>query len=66
MMVEKNEGAAGEYPRKEISHGDRRAQQKAIGQGLRKFFNAVVAEPIPDEFLILLQKMDEDRKDGAE
>ena len=66
MMVEKTEGVVGEEIRKRISHGDGRAHQKAIGQGLRKFFNAVVAEPIPDEFLILLQKMDEDKKDGTE
>jgi len=46
-------------------HADRRAYQKAIGQGLRKYFNAVVSEPIPEEFLDLLNKMDQDDKDGS-
>ena len=35
-----------------------RAQQKAITQGLRKFFDAVASEPVPDEFMALLQKID--------
>lgn len=43
---------------------DRRIQQKAIGNGLREYFDSVVAEPIPDEFLALLKKMDGRNKDG--
>ena len=35
-----------------------RAQQKAITQGLRKFFDSVASEPVPDEFMALLQKID--------
>lgn len=36
-----------------------KAHQKAITKGLRKFFDAVAAEPVPDEFMDLLRKMDE-------
>jgi hypothetical protein len=40
---------------------DKRAQQRVISQGLRQFFDNVVSEPIPDEFVALLQKMDEEK-----
>lgn len=36
-----------------------KAHQKAITRGLRKFFDSVAAEPVPDEFMTLLRKMDE-------
>ncbi|HSM94669.1 MAG TPA: NepR family anti-sigma factor [Rhizomicrobium sp.] len=42
-----------------------RAQQKAITQGLRKFFDAVASEPVPDEFMALLQKIDGKKEEGA-
>jgi hypothetical protein len=42
-----------------------RAQQKAITQGLRKFFDAVASEPVPDEFLALLHKIDGKKEEGA-
>lgn len=35
-----------------------RAQQKAITQGLRRFFDSVVSEPVPAEFTALLHKID--------
>jgi hypothetical protein len=35
-----------------------RAQQKAITQGLRRFFDSVASEPVPDEFMAILQKID--------
>jgi hypothetical protein len=35
-----------------------RAQQKAITQGLRKFFDTVASEPVPDDFMAILQKID--------
>jgi hypothetical protein len=38
---------------------ERRAHQKAITQGLRKFFDAVASEPVPDEFMDILKKMDD-------
>lgn len=37
-----------------------KAHQKAITQGLRQFFDAVAAEPVPDEFKELLKKLDDD------
>jgi len=42
-----------------------RAQQKAITQGLRKFFDSVASEPVPDEFMALLQKIDGKKEEGA-
>jgi len=42
-----------------------RAQQKAITQGLRKFFDSVASEPVPDEFMALLQKIDGKKESGA-
>jgi hypothetical protein len=36
-----------------------KAHQKAITNGLRKFFDTVASEPVPDEFMDLLRKMDE-------
>lgn len=40
-----------------------KAHQKAITRGLRTFFDSVVAEPVPDEFMNLLRKMDESRQE---
>ena len=51
------------------SHGPKpqthRAQQKAITQGLRKFFDTVASEPVPDEFMALLQKIDGKKESDA-
>jgi Anti-sigma factor NepR len=44
-----------------IKAQDKRAQQRAISQGLRHFFDNVVSEPIPDEFVELLKKIDEEK-----
>lgn len=40
-----------------------KAHQKAITRGLRTFFDSVAAEPVPDEFMDLLRKMDENGSD---
>ncbi len=40
-----------------------KAHQKAITRGLRNFFDSVAAEPVPDEFMDLLRKMDEGRQE---
>jgi hypothetical protein len=40
-----------------------KAHQKAITRGLRTFFDSVAAEPVPDEFMNLLRKMDENGPD---
>jgi len=42
-----------------------RAQQKAITQGLRKFFDSVASEPVPDEFMTLLHKIDGKKESDA-
>jgi hypothetical protein len=54
--------ATGERP--SPKNNERRAHQKAITQGLRKFFDTVAAEPVPDEFLELLKKMDDGKGGG--
>ena len=36
-----------------------RARQRAIGRELRRLFDDVVREPLPDEFLDLLTQIDE-------
>jgi anti-sigma factor RsiW len=36
-----------------------RARQRAIGRELRRVYDGVVNEPVPDEFLDLLRQIDE-------
>jgi Anti-sigma factor NepR len=36
-----------------------RARQRAIGRELRRMFDDIAQEPIPDDFLDLLKKIDE-------
>jgi len=36
-----------------------RARQRAIGRELRRIYDGVVSEPVPDEFLDLLRKIDD-------
>jgi hypothetical protein len=44
-----------------------RARQRAIGRELRRMFDEVVQEPVPDDFLELLKKIDAAgaKKDGG-
>ena len=44
-----------------------RARQRAIGRELRRMYDEVVQEPVPEDFLELLKKIDAAavRKDGA-
>ncbi len=35
-----------------------RARQEAIGRELRRMYDSVIQEPIPDDFLELLKQMD--------
>jgi hypothetical protein len=58
-------GAAAVAASARPKNNERRAHQKAITQGLRKFFDSVAAEPVPDEFLDLLKKMDDGKGGGA-
>lgn len=36
-----------------------RVRQKALGRDLQRLFDEVVHEPVPDEFVELLKKLDE-------
>lgn len=36
-----------------------RARQRAIGRELRRIYDGVVNEPVPDEFMDILRKMDD-------
>jgi hypothetical protein len=44
-----------------------RARQRAIGRELRRMYDEVVQEPVPEDFVDLLRKIDETRskKDAA-
>jgi hypothetical protein len=42
-----------------------RARQRVIGRELRRIYDAVAQEPVPDDFLDLLRKMDNKDKDDA-
>ncbi|HXJ03199.1 MAG TPA: NepR family anti-sigma factor [Micropepsaceae bacterium] len=44
-----------------------RARQRAIGRELRRMYDDVVQEPIPEDFIDLLKKIDESKgkKDGS-
>jgi hypothetical protein len=46
--------------------GNRGVHQEAILHGLRKFFDSVASEPIPDDFVALLEKLDVEEKSGTE
>jgi Anti-sigma factor NepR len=43
--------------------GELQARQRAIGQELRRMFDDVAREPVPDELLDLLQQIDKKRED---
>jgi hypothetical protein len=42
-----------------------RARQRVIGRELRRMYDGVAQEPIPDEFLDLLRKMDAKDEPGT-
>ncbi len=43
-----------------------RARQQVIGRELRRIYDTVVQEPVPDEFMDLLKKMDAGAEDSSE
>jgi hypothetical protein len=53
-------------PRGEPSTDEARLRQQAIGVGLRRMFDQVVNEPVPDEFLEILRTADQRRKEAGE
>lgn len=42
-----------------------RARQRAIGRELRRMFDTVAKEPVPDDFLELLRRIDESDGEGG-
>jgi hypothetical protein len=65
-MIDQNETSRRRALRDEDSSLDEaRLRQQAIGVKLRQMFDQVVSEPVPDEFLDILRKADERKKDGA-
>ena len=42
-----------------------KARQRAIGRELRRVYDNVAQEPVPDEFLDLLKKIDESGEGGV-
>jgi hypothetical protein len=42
-----------------------RARQRAIGRELRRMYDDVAQEPVPDDFLDLLRQIDESDERGA-
>ena len=41
-----------------------RARQRALGRELRRLYDGVAQEPVPDDFIELLREIDQ-RKDGS-
>lgn len=65
-MIDQNETSGRRALRDEESSLDEaRLRQQAIGVKLRQMFDQVVSEPVPDEFLEILRKADERKKDEA-
>ncbi|GAA0530356.1 hypothetical protein FHS83_002543 [Rhizomicrobium palustre] len=56
--LERPQGDVNEIDPKEDSRRYK-AHQKAITRGLKRFYDDVASEPVPDEFMALLKKMDE-------
>lgn len=48
-------------PSKSPSLDEARLRQQAIGVKLRQMFDEVVNEPVPDEFLSILRRADDNR-----
>ena len=42
-----------------------RARQRAIGRELRRMYDGIVNEPVPDDFLDLLRRIDESGEGGG-
>jgi len=43
-----------------------RARQRSIGRELRRIFDDIAQEPVPDDFLDLLRKIDRQEPDGED
>jgi len=47
-----------------INLDEARLRQQAMGVKLRQMFDAVVNEPVPDDFLEILRRADKDMAEG--
>ncbi len=52
------DAAAGDGDKREPTVEESRLRQQAIGYRLRRIFDDVVSEPVPDEFLDILKQAD--------
>jgi len=61
MMKNGDEDAPhpGSAPRQRAGDSGLRARQKVIGMGLKRLYDNVVEEPVPDDFADLLRRLDE-------
>ncbi|MBN9080819.1 MAG: hypothetical protein J0I16_04930 [Rhizobiales bacterium] len=57
-----NQPEAGRSPRRRTSPANREAHAQ-IGRQLKSIYNDVLNQPIPDRFLDLLQKLEDDKRD---
>jgi hypothetical protein len=53
-----------EKPKRSPALDEARLRQQAIGVKLRQMFDDVVNEPVPDEFIDILRRADEQREPG--
>jgi hypothetical protein len=53
-------------PKRSVALSEARLRQQAIGSRLRELFDEVVNEPVPEEFLNILRRVDDrDGEDAA-
>jgi hypothetical protein len=66
-MMSVSEGGRGlERQNERRALDEARLRQQAIGVKLRQMFDRVVNEPVPDEFLEILRRHDQNLKGGDE
>lgn len=64
-MIDQNpNGRRGRFQSDEPSLDEARLRQQAIGVKLRQMFDQVVSEPVPDEFLDILRRADQNGAKG--
>jgi hypothetical protein len=63
-MAKRTGGSAGRGRRRDAASSEIEDRQKVIGAQLRSMFDVVVNEPVPDEFLRLLEQAEKAPKRG--
>lgn len=56
----------GQGPRVRAGESGLRARQKVIGMGLKRLYDSVVEEDVPDEFADLLKRLDDTGAEGKQ